>query len=303
MNNTINKQENSNNIINNHLSDFVNNKNSNFPSFNNLINQPLNQNINEDSINKKPNMKNLNENKEFFKYNEVNETFMNSKSTKNKDTLEKNHFSEIPSQSQTNTNLKTLNEFDSNYPKSFNFKNNEFANQNTYTIPNINSNYNNNLTTNSCNNLNINTHNNIINPNYVNSYNIHNLNSNDISKTSYDILSENNLRRSGSKLKKTMHSANRSFSRPTKEIYSKDSAAASRLNFERSLRNYEETMKEGKNDDRFNNSGNVNKRIFHNYMKNKGDLFDNRIYKKYDAEYESRKKSKSNSKNRLSKLT
>lgn len=135
-------------------------------------------------------------------------------------------------------------------------------------------------------------------------YNKSNINSNDISKNSYDIISENNLRRSTSRFMTTNFSHNRSLSKPKKEIYSKDSAAASKINFEQSLRSYYDNRDNKDNNrtnsnSRLNTSGNMKRKVFNHYVKNNGDLFDPNIHRKYDQEYENRK-SRSRGKNRIS---
>lgn len=124
----------------------------------------------------------------------------------------------------------------------------------------------------------------MINNNY--SKNICNLN--DISKNSYDIISDNNLKKSNLKYKTNNYNnnstSNRSFSKKMKEKCNSECSAALMKKFEESLRNYNE-----RDDIRLNTIGNVNK-VFKNYMKNRGDFFDPDLQKGGESVLDNSKK-------------
>jgi hypothetical protein len=281
-------------------------------SVKNLASKAPSENLPSNKNNKENNIRIINNNYQEFEQDNFDQVInFNKNLNHNKNQINKNQLireeedfvsNNTPSlQSPSNINLKTYNEMESNYSKRLNSNinpnnPNNHHNQNTFTNPNLpNNNY-----PNTNNNQNWMQNNN----NSNNANNVYSTNSNDVSKTSYEIIAENNLRRSGSKFKKSVASNNRSISRPKKEIYSSDSAAASRINFEKSLRSYGKESLEANNAgiNILNTSGNINKRIFNNYLKNKGNLFDEKILRRYDAKYECRKKSNSKTKNQISNL-
>jgi len=293
MNNTLSNKENSNNIINHQLNEFINNKNPNFtrfPSFKNLNNK------NSDSITIKTSNEDLTNNKVLTPKNNSNkkQTFISNIDNETAT-------SQIKSKSPINQNQNpkdSLQDLESKYTLPNNFHNLHTI-QNTYTIPNLNTNNNNNI---SNNNINWQTQNNVFNRDDNNYFNLHNTNTNNVS---YDNLNENNYRRSDSKLRRSFNSNSRSLSKPKKEIFSPDSAAASKINFEKSLRNYEDNKKdssENKSNRWLKTHSNLNNRIFNNYMKNKGNLFDNNIYKQSAKEFECRRKNIHKQQTRLSKV-
>jgi hypothetical protein len=147
--------------------------------------------------------------------------------------------------------------------------------------------------------------------NYLNNKN-YNKNKNNLdnflTKNSYDIILENNLQRSSSNFRNTFTSTyskykynSNTFSK-TKREKSKDETSLGKINFEKSLRNYDN--KSDNNNISFNKSNTLinmnsgNKKVFNNYLKNNGELFDPYIHKenkiKFDKKiYNSKIKSRS----------